>query len=142
MEIRRGLLAQMAQGGILDKILEVVDTFTPSESGIYEHEFSYDGICGAYFIVTDPPGNVENMLSESGLPGPGLLSLTLLYVYGSPQTAKSGITYTYRSDVSGYSDYWTPSITLTSNSITVNLAGATRLAYRVGYTYYLCRVKQ
>jgi hypothetical protein len=136
------MIGMAKNSGILDKILEVVDTFTPTENGIYEHTFSHDGINGVYFIVTDPPGNIENMLSESNLPGPGLLNFLYMFVYGSPSTIRTSSTYTYRPNVSGYADYWSPACTISGDTITINLAGATRLQYRVGYTYYLCRVKQ
>lgn len=135
-------MAQMSKNSILEKLFEIVDTFTPTESGITNHEFTFDGLTGAYFLVTDPPGNIENMLNESGLPGPGLLNCTFIFIYGSPGAARTYNTYAYRSGISGYADYWSPAVTVTGNKIDINLAGSNRLPYRVGYTYYLCRVKQ
>ena len=128
--------------GIFDKMIEVVDSFSPTENEIYDHTFSYDGLNGSYFIVTDPPGNIDNMLAESSLPTVGLFNFTYFFVGGSPKTIRSQYTSTYRPNIAGYADYWTPTITVTDGTISVNLAGLTRLQYRIGYTYYLCRVKQ
>lgn len=139
MSIRRGLMAQMASGGILGKLLEIVDAYTPSESGTYEHTFSYDGIRGAYIIITDPQGNIENAINSSI----ALVSMCYFMVYGS-YTIRQPYTITYRSNLasSGYADYWTPTVSATADSITVRFASGTQIAYEANKTYYLVRVKQ
>lgn len=135
---------QMASGGIsiLDSLLEIVDTKTVSEPQ-YHLEFNNVNGRGSFIVVSDPPGNIENMQKEQNVQTFGLLNMTHIQVTGDPKSVRNGQTSTIRASLAstGYIDYWTATGTLTGDVLDVTPLSGTRMIFIPGYTYYLLKVK-
>ena len=134
----------MAQGGsIFDKLLEVVDTYACTEGRI-EHTFTLDVVKnGAYIIICDPPGILENALNDPNVSQFGLLNMSFFEINGvNHDTVRAINTMSIRPQLasSGYYDWWGGKGTLNGNQLDYQLI-IDREGYTKGYTYYLCRVK-
>ena len=126
----------MAQGAsLLDGLLEIISSFTPTEA-IDTATFSSSNADGAYIIVSDPPGNTTQAQGQSQ--ASQILEMGFFYVY---KQGPRGNTYVVEKQVPGTFpvDFFSMTETLSDGVVTVKLS---RHNFLPGYTYYLIRVKQ
>lgn len=128
------IVVDAAEGGVLDGILEVVETFTPAED-VYAHDFSFPKL-GAYVIVSDPPSSPELAVELNK----ALLEVAYL------RKAEANVINTElsgRSNAwtpSGAPDYWSPIATHVEGDVfNIDPLYNRYPGFRAGFTYYLLR---
>ena len=134
---------QMANGGssVFDNMLEVVDSFTPT--AVAESiDFDYDDSEGAFIVVSDPPGNTTNAAQQEY--NDQIMNMVFFCITGkSSKIVRSPFTITTRKAGTSSTDvdYWTPTVTVSTNIVNVKLTANGVKKFVPGFTYYLCKVK-
>lgn len=129
----------MATTGILDELLEVVDSVTPTEY-VYELTFQCDNREGTYAVIAHPTGlSVAAQGSKSQL-----FESTYFQIRGRETKTIGGAAshyYLKTPTTNNDMDYWSPSGTLGDNTITLKGVANNNFGFESGLTYYLLRVK-
>lgn len=142
MQLRRqmmGVIAQMAGGGsVFNNLFELVASVTLEEE-VYSVTFPCDLAEGYYILVSDPPGNHETAAECTGFE---ILSICGVQIRGLSEKTTNCYTTAIRKTptASNAIDWWTPTVTLGEDNITINpMAGRHKL--QAGFTYYFIKIK-
>lgn len=128
------IVVDAAEGGVLDGILEVVETFTPAED-VYAHDFSFPKL-GAYVIVSDPPSSPELAVELNK----DLLEVAYLRKIAANEISPGEGTRSNCWTPSGAPDYWSPISTHVEGDVfNINPLYNRYPGFRAGFTYYLLR---
>ena len=129
-------------GSIIDNLLEVVSSVTPTED-IMSLEFPCNDIkTGTYIIVSNPPGTRAFASQQSRSEIISMVMMDIRGVAGGTLSSglKTTINYLKTPSATNETDWWTATVTINADSIRVNPTGG-RHPYLAGVTYYLLRVK-
>ena len=129
-------------GSVIDNLLEVVSSITPTEDTM-SLEFPCNDIkTGMYIIVSNPPGTRAFASQQSKSETINMTAFDVRGITGGTISAGSKVTINYLKTPSATNetDWWTAAVTLDADNIRVNPASG-RYPYLAGVTYYLLRVK-
>lgn len=126
---------------VIDNLLEVVSSVTPSED-TKSLEFPCNIKTGMYIIVSNPPGTREFASQQTASETLSMTEFDIRGVTGGSHQCQGKTICCRKTPTTTHeTDWWSPTLTLGENSITVDPTSGRYYLFLAGVTYYLLRVK-